>query len=84
LTAGFSWGFPNNADRSATLFLGHAPFVVWPQVSPPFQRGNQRVFAFVRHDSGRFCQAASTNSIRTALPNARATRETVDNLTSSA
>ena len=29
-------------------------------------------------------QVASTNSIRTALPNARATRETVDNLTSSA
>ena len=44
-------GVLNDAACGAALFLGHAAFVVWPQVPPPFGRGHQGVFAFVRHDS---------------------------------
>ena len=40
-------GFLNDAACGAALFLGHAAFVVWPQVPPPFGRGYQGVFAFV-------------------------------------
>jgi hypothetical protein len=50
----FSLVFPNDANCGATLFLGHTPFVVGSQVPPPFRRSNQRVFAFMRHDS-RHC-----------------------------
>ena len=46
-----SCGFPNNTLGGATFLFGNAPFVVGPQVPPPFGRGNERVFAFVRHDS---------------------------------
>ncbi len=42
-------GVLNDAIGGAALFLGHAAFVAWPQVPPPFRRGNERVFAFVCH-----------------------------------
>jgi hypothetical protein len=37
----------DDAVCGAALFLGHAAFVVWPQVPTPFGRGYQGVFAFV-------------------------------------
>ena len=46
-------GVLNGAVCGAALPLGGAAFVVWPQVPPPFGRGNQGVFAFVRHDSSQ-------------------------------
>jgi len=42
-------GVLNDAVGGAALFLGHAAFVAWPRVPPPCRRGNQGVFAFVRH-----------------------------------
>ena len=44
-------GVLNEAVCGPALLLGDAAFVVWPKVGPPFGRGHQGVFAFVRHDS---------------------------------
>src|ERR1035441_10342225 len=44
-------GVLDDAVCGAALFLGHAAFVVSPEVPPPFRRRHQSVFAFVRHDS---------------------------------
>jgi hypothetical protein len=46
-------GALNHAVRRATLLLGHAPFVVRPQVPPPFRGGNQCILTFVRHENRR-------------------------------
>jgi hypothetical protein len=42
-------GVLNEALCGTALLPGHAALVVWPQVPPPFRRGNLRVLEFVCH-----------------------------------
>lgn len=57
-------GVLNAAVGGAALFLGHAAFVVWPQVPPPFRRGHQGVFAFVRHESHYYDEHGCVSNVR--------------------